>query len=175
MIRLCFDYGHGGKDSGAIYNGRKESMDNLSIGMEVAKRIRIFGVEVDETRTSDVNVGLKERCDFANKGDYDYFISFHRNAFSPEKATGVETFVHPNASPKANELAMLLQKALVECGFKDRGVKKANFYVLRETKMPAILVEIGFIDNSLDNNILDIKRRQIIHELSKSIILKVMR
>jgi len=47
----------------------------------------------------------------------------------------------------------------VICGFKNRGVKKADFYVLRETKMPAVLIEIGFIDNSIDNALFDIKRK----------------
>ena len=175
MVKLCFDYGHGGKDPGALYNGRKESIDNLSIGREVARRVRNFGIEVAETRTTDITVGLKERVDYANIGNYDYFISFHRNAFKPEVARGVETFVYPYASPKANKLAYEVQIALTNCGLKNRGVKKADFYVLRRTKMPAILVEIGFLDNTLDNNLLDINRQQIIDELIKAIVLTVLR
>jgi len=171
MVRICFDYGHGGRDSGAVYQGRKESVDNLSIGIDIANRVRIFGVEVDEIRTSDVSLGLKERCIFANKGKYDYFISFHRNAFKPEIGTGAETFVYTNASLKSRELAKEMQDALLACGFKNRGVKEANFYVLRETIMPAVLIEIGFIDNSIDNGLFDIKRKQIIQELTKSIVL----
>lgn len=175
MVRLCFDYGHGGKDSGAIYNCRKESIDNLSIGMEVAERIRMFGVEVDETRTTDEIMGLKERVLFANSGKYDYFISFHRNAFKPEEGSGVETFFYLNGSEKARKLAKRIQDDLVACGFKNRGVKAADFYVLRETKMPAVLVEIGFIDNTLDNTLFDNKRREIIHGISRAIILEVMK
>lgn len=167
MVRICFDYGHGGRDSGAMYKGRKESVDNLNIGIKVAERVRLFGIEVDETRTTDISMGLKERANLANNGKYDYFISFHRNAFRTEEATGVETFIHPKASPKARRLAEDIQKALVICGFKNRGVKTANFYVLRKTRMPAVLIEIGFIDNAL----FDFKRRQIINELSKVIIL----
>lgn len=87
MVRLCFDYRHGGLDSGAIYNGRKESMDNLSIGMEVAKKVRSCGLYVNETRISDITLELKERVDFANNKNCDYFISFHRNAFYPERAS----------------------------------------------------------------------------------------
>lgn len=175
MVRLCFDYGHGGKDSGAIYNGRKESIDNLSIGREVAKRIRNLGIEVGETRTTDIIMGLKERANFANNGYYDYFISFHRNAFKPELANGAETFVYSYASPKADKLAHRIQIALINCGFKDRGVKRANFYVLKYTKMPAILIEIGFLDNTIDNNIFDNKRIEIIHELTKAIVLETLR
>lgn len=174
MVRLCFDYGHGGKDSGAVYKGRKESVDNLSIGREVASIIRSLGIEVGETRTQDVNMGLKERVNFANKGKYDYFISFHRNAYKPEKANGVETLIYTNASIKANKLAYRVQKALVQCGFRDRGVKKVNFYVLRETIMPAIIIEIGFIDNFRDNNIFDLNRKQIINEIVKAIIIGIV-
>lgn len=171
MIRLCFDYGHGGRDPGAVYRGRKESMDNLSIGMEVAKRVRIFGVEVDEIRTTDVSVGLEERCIYANNGKHDYFISFHRNAFRPEEANGAETFVYTNPSVRARQLAKEIQRNLEACGFRKRGVKTADFYVLRKTKMPALLIEIGFIDNSGDNAIFDYKRKDIVHQLSKAIIL----
>ena len=171
MVKICFDYGHGGRDPGACYKGRKESMDNLDIGMKLAERIRMSHLAVGETRTSDVNLSLKERVDFANKGSYGYFISFHRNAFKPELASGAEVFVHPNGSPKARSLAGEIQKALVACGFRNRGVKTANFYVLRQTKMPALLIEIGFIDNSMDNELFDLKKSQIIDEISKAIIL----
>lgn len=172
MVRLCFDYGHGGRDSGAVYKGRKESTDNLSIGVGIAKRLRIFGVDVGETRITDVSIGLKERCVFANDGKYDYFISFHRNAFKPEVGIGAETFVYTNGSLKSRELAKKMQEALVACGFRNRGVKTANFYVLKNTIMPAVLIEIGFIDNTADNTLFDNKRKEIVHELSKAIILE---
>ena len=71
MIKLCFDYGHGGKDSGASYKGRKESDDVLRIGKAVAEELRRHGVVVDETRTGDVAVSLKERSGFENKGNYE--------------------------------------------------------------------------------------------------------
>ncbi|MDR7857527.1 N-acetylmuramoyl-L-alanine amidase [Tissierella sp.] len=171
MVRICFDYGHGGRDPGAVYRGRKESMDNLSIGMEIAKRLRIFGLEVDEIRGADVTVGLEERCINANNGNYDYFISFHRNAFRPEEANGVETFVYTNPSIRARQLANEIQKNLEICGFRSRGVRTADFYVLKKTKMPALLIEIGFIDNSGDNAIFDYKRKEIVHQISKAIIL----
>lgn len=80
MVKICFDYGHGGRDSGAVYKGRKESVDNLEIGMRVAERGRIFSLKIRETRTSDVNLGLKERVDFANKGDYAYSNSRVRSS-----------------------------------------------------------------------------------------------
>ncbi len=170
MARLCFDYGHGGNDPGAIYKGRKEKDDVLYIGKEVAKELRRHGVIVDEARRTDITMSLKERSNFENKGKYDYFISFHRNAFQPEKARGVETFTYINPNKKAKELAEKIQKSLVDIGFVNRGVKAANFHVLRETKAPAVLLEIGFIDNSRDNNLFDNKKHEIIKVISKAIL-----
>lgn len=169
MIKLCFDYGHGGKDTGAIYKGRKEAQDNLKVGMAVAKKLRQQGIIVDETRTSDVTLSLKERSDFENKAKYDYFISFHRNAFKPETANGVESYVYITGNDKSRKLAEKIQSALVSTGYKDRGVKTANFYVLKETKAPAILIEIGFIDSTSDNEIFDNKHMEIVNSISRAI------
>ena len=173
MSRICLDYGHGGSDPGAVYKGRKEKDDVLKVGLEVAKILRSYGVLVDETRTADKTVSLKERSDMENKKTYDYFISFHRNAFKPEQANGVETFTYINQTEKAKSLADRIQKELVKIGFKDRGVKKANFHVLRETKAPAVLVEIGFIDNSKDNQLFDSKFAEIAISISRVILLQL--
>lgn len=170
MNRLCFDYGHGGEDPGACYNGRKESNDVLSIGRAVALEIRRHGVIVDETRTSDTTVSLNNRSAFENKNTYDYFISFHRNAYKPEKAKGVEVYTCLNAGVKAKRLAQMVQKSLLALGFIDRGIKEANYHVLRKTKAPAVLIEIGFIDNSEDNNLFDSKKNEIIKAISKAIL-----
>lgn len=173
MSRLCFDYGHGGEDPGATYNGRKESDDVLSLGKEVAAEVRRHGVVVDETRTSDATVSLNDRSSFENENTYDYFISFHRNAYEPEKAKGVETYTYLNPGEKSRELAESIQASLVILGFVDRGVKEANYHVLRETKSPAVLVEIGFIDNTEDNNLFDEKRNEIIKGLAKAILAEI--
>ncbi|MGH4120847.1 N-acetylmuramoyl-L-alanine amidase family protein [Clostridium sp.] len=173
MARLCFDYGHGGKDSGAIYRERKESNDVLSLGRAIATEIRRYGVIVDETRNSDATVSLEGRSDFENRNTYDYFISFHRNAYVPEKAKGAETYTYINTGAKSKALAKRVQAALVCLGFVDRGVKSANFHVLRETKAPAILIEIGFIDNTNDNNVFDSKRSEIIKALTKAILTEI--
>lgn len=75
-----------------------------------------------------------------------------------------------NPGEKSRELAESIQASLVILGFVDRGVKEANYHVLRETKAPAVLVEIGFIDNSEDNNLFDEKRSEIIKAIAKSIL-----
>ena len=173
MARLCFDYGHGGQDPGACYKGRKESSDVLSIGRDVAEEIRRHGVIVDETRTSDSTVSLNDRSNFENRNTYDYFISFHRNAYSPEKATGVETLIYLNPGEAAKVMADKIQNSMVGLGFKNRGVKRKNLHVLRETKAPAILIELGFIDNTMDNNLFDKKRNEIIKALAKVILVQI--
>lgn len=173
MARLCFDYGHGGEDSGACYNGRKESNDVLNIGRAVAAEVRKHGVTVDETRTTEATVSLNDRSNFENRNTYDYFISFHRNAYEPEKARGVETYTYLNPGAKSKSLAQRIQTSLVALGFTDRGVKEANYHVLRETKAPAVLIEIGFIDNTGDNNLFDSKRNEIIKGLAKAILAQI--
>jgi len=170
MARLCFDYGHGGTDPGACYNGRRECDDVLSLGKQVAAEIRKYGVVVDETRTSDTTVSLEERSNFENRSTYDYFISFHRNAFVPEQAKGAETYTYINASERTKELAQRIQTSLVALGFINRGVKEANYHVLREARASAILIEIGFIDNTSDNNLFDSKSNEVIKALAKAIL-----
>ena len=170
MARICLDYGHGGSDPGAVYKGRKEADDNLALGKAVAKELRRHGINVDETRTGDKTVSLSERSNFERKGSYDYFISFHRNAFKPEQAKGVETYTYLNPSTKAKALAERIQAALVAIGFASRGVKTANFHVLRETRAPAILVETGFIDNTKDNQLFDSSRNEIVTAITKAIL-----
>lgn len=170
MVRICIDIGHGGSDPGAGYKGRKEKDDNLKLGLAVSKEFRRHGILVDETRTTDITLSLEERSNFENKKKYDLFISFHRNAFKPEQANGVETFTYINQTLKAKNLAHKIQKALVGVGFTDRGVKKANFHVLRETKAPAILIEVGFLDNTKDNQLFDSKFDEIVKGISKAVL-----
>ncbi|ABN52923.1 cell wall hydrolase [Fervidicella metallireducens AeB] len=161
---------NGGQDSGAVYKGRKESNDVLSIGRAVAAEVRRHGVTVDETRTSDATVSLNERSAFENRNNYDYFISFHRNAYDPEKAKGVETYTYLNGGAKSKALAQRIQTSLAALGFTDRGVKEANYHVLRETKAPAVLIEIGFIDNTGDNILFDSKRNEIVKAITKAVL-----
>ncbi|QGT99490.1 N-acetylmuramoyl-L-alanine amidase [Candidatus Syntrophocurvum alkaliphilum] len=170
MYKVCLDYGHGGNDPGAKYKGRKESDDNLYIGREIAKELRRHGIKVGETRTSDTTVSLNKRSSFSNKGNYDYFISIHRNAFKPEVASGVETYIFNRASKESKELAAKIQNALTDIGFINRGVNTANFHVLRETKAPAVLIEIGFLDNKNDNYLFDSRREEITTGITKAIL-----
>ena len=152
---ILFDYGHGGTDPGATYKGRHESRDVLRIGQAVAKHLRAAGVAVDETRSADTALSLEQRVKTELKKTYDYFISFHRNAFKPEQATGAEVYVYRASNAQSKALAQKIQQALVDIGFRNRGVKEADFYVLKHTRAPALLIEIGFVDNSKDNQLFD--------------------
>jgi N-acetylmuramoyl-L-alanine amidase len=136
----------------------------------VAVELRQHGVIVDETRTADVAVSLNERGNIENRQSYDYFISFHCNAFKPEQAKGVETYTYLNPGAKAKGLAEKIQTALVNIGFTNRGVKAANFHVLRETKAPAVLVEVEFIGNTEDNQLFDNKRDEIVVAIAGAIL-----
>ena len=165
-----FDYGHGGKDSGAINGKRKESDDVLRLGKSVAQIVRAVGIQVDETRNSDKTLSLTERSNLERKKKYDYFISFHRNSAANKSARGSETFVFTSNNSKSKPLAAAIQKKLVQIGFRDRGVKTANYHVLRETYSPAVLLEVGFISNQDDNILFDNRFEDITAGIADAII-----
>lgn len=167
---VCLDYGHGGRDPGAVYKGRKESMDNLKLGRLVARKLREKGVLVDELRVGDEYISLAERANFSNRKDYDYFLSFHRNAFKPETASGVEVYIHPKGSKKAQLLGRDILNSLSGIGFRNRGLKTRSLYLLRTTKAPALLLEIGFIDSTRDNLLFDKELEKIGECISQEIL-----
>lgn len=148
--RICIDAGHGGSDPGAVNGNMYESEAALMISFKLGKALSMAGCEVIYIRTNDSTVGLEERTAFANEKNVDYFISIHLNAATAKSAKGIETYAY-RAGGKAYELAAVVQKELIKAtGANDRGVKTANYYVLRHTAMPAILVETGFISNDAE-------------------------
>ena len=171
MANWLGDAGHGGKDAGASYNGRKESDDVLRLAARVGELMRVNGENFAMTRTSDKFLELSERTNIENRGNYDYFISFHRNAFNPNKAKGVETY-SLSTTGKGRELATKVQGNLNKIFF-DRGVKTSNFYVLRKTNCSAILIEVGFVDNDEDNKIFDQKFEEIAQAIAKACLSQV--
>ncbi len=156
MATIVIDAGHGGYDAGAVNGTRFEKNDNLRMALAVGERLQKCGIKVVYTRTSDVFVPLLERSRISNNNNADLFVSFHRNSASNPIANGVETLVYINASNKALQAAEALQQALVNAGVQsNRGVKRVNLSVLRETNAPAILLELGFINNEQDNVLFD--------------------
>lgn len=107
--------------------------------------------------TGKRDVPLKERTDGANKWGADYYFSFHHNAFKSKWGThtGVETWICPNAQSESVKLANAIHPAVVKgYGLRDRGIKKGNLHIVRETFCPAILIEGGFMDSTIDIKVL---------------------
>jgi len=156
-MKVCIDPGHGGRDPGAIgKNGTKEKDVTLAIAKKL-KYILEDGIkaQVVLTRESDVlpwvqksvQDDLKARCEVANRNLADIFISIHCNSSLRDTAEGVETYYYKD-SKKGFLLAFEVQKSIIySTKLVNRGVKFANFYILKWTKMPAILVECGFVSN----------------------------
>lgn len=164
--KIVLDAGHGGEDPGAVYKERKEKDDNLKLALAVGKLLEENGVDVVYTRTTDVYQTPFEKARFANEAGADYFISFHRNSGEePGKYNGVEVLVYDKKGIKY-QMAENIVGALGELGFKELGVKeRPGLVVLRRTKMPALLIETGFINSEKDNQLFDEK----LHEVARSI------
>ena len=160
---LVVDAGHGGNDQGAAGRRSLEKDINLKVAKRVCKLIRkkCKGVEVIQTRPDDEFVTLEDRAGMANYFGADLFISIHSNS-SRGWAEGTETFIHPSSCGSRSErMARLIEREYVRQGKrKSRGVKTANFSVLRNTRMPAVLTEIGFISNRKEEKFIKSKRGQ---------------
>lgn len=169
-VKIFLDAGHGGKDSGATYNGRKESEDVLKMALAVGKRLekKYKNVKVGYSRTSDIYEEPKKKAEDANSFGADYFFSFHRNCYNGE-AKGWETEYKSHSSVK-DRIMQDLNKKMKEIGFTIRGDKKRDdLAVLNRTSMPALLFEIGFIDNRDDNKIFDDKFDDIVKAITRTI------
>lgn len=168
---FMLDAGHGGSDSGAVYNGRLEKNDNLRITLAVGERLARSGERVLYTRTDDSTVDLTYRSTMANSAGATYFVSFHRNSASTV-GRGVEVYYYTGLSAQstAARMAAPIQDALVACGFHNRGVKQAKFSVLRRTSMPAILVELAFINNEAENAKLDSEFYRIADAIASALL-----
>ena len=150
-MKIVLDAGHGGHDPGAVANGLKEKDLTLAIVKHIGRMLSEYeNAEVHYTRTDDRYLSLEERAAIANKLKADLLISVHINAGG---GTGFESYVY-NGNVSQATIAyqnVIHQEILKAIGnVTDRGKKRANYAVLRETKMPAILTENLFIDNKTD-------------------------
>ncbi|MFU1795393.1 N-acetylmuramoyl-L-alanine amidase [Paenibacillus azoreducens] len=146
---VIIDPGHGGSDPGTTgYSQKYEKDFTLALSLKVqALLLKEPEIEVIMTRETDVYPTRTERVQLANKLKADVFVSIHGNSVptSPQ-TTGTETFFYQRSSSK--DLANVIHKHLIEAiGLKDRGVKNGSLQVIRETTMPAVLLEIGFLSN----------------------------
>ena len=154
--KVIIDAGHGGQEPGAVYEGRQEKEDALQLAFDVGNALERRGISVSYTRVSDVYDSPYEKAAMANASDADIFLSIHRNAMPvPGTASGIENLVYED-SGTAGALGRNIGEALAEAGWTDLGVKeRPGLVVLRNTKIPAVLVEVGFINNEKDNEFLD--------------------
>lgn len=146
VFLVVLDPGHGGNDPGAVVGEALEKDINLNVALLVREQLaEQEGIVVLMTRDQDVYPSLTDRADFANQEQADLFVSIHANSLEDESYAGIFTFYHPDKR-SSRAPAESIQKAVsAATGGIDRGVRSEDYAVLRETEMPAVLVETGFM------------------------------
>ena len=148
---VIIDAGHGGPDPGAIgRNALRETDITLDISQQVSRYLNEMGISTQMTRTGEYDLDLPPRVDMAERLDAALFVSIHANSINLERpeVNGLETYYYNSGF----KLAQTIQESILAAtGMRDRGVRKARFYVLTRTSMPAVLVETGFITGAEDS------------------------
>lgn len=161
MPKVCIDPGHGANDPGAVYGKRLEKDDTLRLGLELARRFTARGWQTVMTRTEDARIVLAERTALANREKCDLYLACHRNSFSSPTANGAEIWLHSKAPQDYKDWAVDILVRLEALGFTNRGVKlgyaggAGEYAVNRDTTMPSMLLELGFISSEKDNMLFD--------------------
>lgn len=170
MAKIHLDAGHGGKDPGALGNGLKEKDITLPVTLKVGSILNKYAIATTYSRTTDIFVELSERAQMANNTNADLFISIHTNAHN-SNAQGVETYSFPGSKNGAR-LAKCIQDSVLSSKLytKNRGIKTAKFAVLRQTKMPAALIEMAFITNEQDARLLNDMRDDFAEAIAEGIL-----
>ena len=169
-IIVHLDAGHGGEDPGAVDNVVEKDVI-LPVTLEAGRMLTNYNVKVVYSRTTDMFIALSKRSEMANNNNADVFVSIHANAATNKQAQGVETFSYPN-SKNGSILARHVQDSILKDKLytKDRGIKTANFSVLRNTKATAILVELAFVTNIEDSDILKQKQKELAGSIAKGVL-----
>lgn len=145
---VVIDAGHGGKDKGGSWGKVYEKHLALDTAFRLERYLKIKGYKVVMTRSTDEYLTLARRASIANQYNNAIFVSIHINKASRTGATGIETFYY---SGKGQKLGQEVQsKMIAKVGATDRGNKRASYHVIKNSKNPAILAEIGFVSNSGD-------------------------
>jgi len=168
---IMLDAGHGGVNPGAVYDGRQEKDDALALVLAIGPILENNGVQVLYTRTTDIYQTPLQKAELANEAGVDFFISIHRNSFQEDNVvSGVESLVYDLSGIKY-EMAKNINAQLETDGFVNLGVKaRPNLIVLRRTKMPAVLVEAGFINSNTDNALFDANFDAIAQSIANGIL-----
>jgi N-acetylmuramoyl-L-alanine amidase len=159
MTKIVLDAGHGGTDGGAQGNGLSEKVLTLKIVQKIQKILETYdNTEIVLTRSGDSFLSLSQRADKANDLKADLFLSVHINSATNTKAKGFESFIYSGTpSHKTQALQNGVHEEImkqIKGEMNDRGKKRANFAVLRQTNMSAMLTENGFIVNTGDAKLL---------------------
>jgi N-acetylmuramoyl-L-alanine amidase len=155
-FKVVIDPGHGGYETGAIVSGVKEKNLNLEISKKLNTYLKNSGVKTYMTRTTDKYVGLYERSGLANSVNADLFISIHNNTQPQTSISGSMTLYYPNGTNKNGfngyKFASIVQKNLnMKLGTDNKGIiERPHLAVLRTSKMPAVLVEVGYMTNKTE-------------------------
>lgn len=155
-MKICIDPGHSGPfEPGACAGEVTEAELNLIVAKKLGLMLSYCGYEVIYTRKGNIEDDeLLWRTEFANQQQADLFISIHCNAADSEEVRGFEIYHYPE-STESNKLAESIHRAFLAFPYTlDRGVKDANFTVLKETNMPAVLIELAFLSSALDRQLL---------------------
>ncbi len=144
---IVLDAGHGGDDPGAVVGDAFEKDINLAITLLVQEQLKTQeNIEVKLTRTEDSFLSLSDRATNANDMNADLFVSIHANALeNNEDYSGIISFYHPDKRSSKKPAKIIQEAVSNETGAINRGVRSEDYAVLRETKMPAVLVETGFM------------------------------
>ena len=169
-VKIVIDAGHGGYDAGATYNGRREKDDTLALALAVGEILEAQGYDVVYTRTDDIYDSPVQKARIGNESGADFFVSIHRNSSpTPNQYNGVQTLIYNNTGLKAT-MAENVNRELEQVGYrKINVVERPDLAVLRRTKMPANLVEAGFINSDEDNNLFDTKFSETAEAIARGV------
>lgn len=154
-MKIFLDPGHGGSNPGAVSaTGLREADVNLDTSLKLGRILVTWGYQVNYSRTDNTSVSLSQRARMANNWNADYFVSIHCNSSVNPNANGTETFYYRIGSIAEN-FAYTVNEALVrQIELRNRGIQDRDLAVLRLTTMPAILVELAFISNPAEAQLL---------------------
>ncbi|MBQ1919337.1 MAG: N-acetylmuramoyl-L-alanine amidase [Selenomonas sp.] len=165
---IVIDPGHGGSDSGAIGpTGVMEKSITLRVGNELRRLLTQEGAAVYMTRSTDKEVSpkrskatdieeLQARCDVANQKNADIFVSIHMDSFTNDAAKGTTGYYYSLGNKRSRILADKIRAGVIDqLGTQSRGTQSSNFYVVKHTDMPATLVELAFISNKNEEQLMN--------------------
>lgn len=168
--KIILDAGHGGRDNGASYQDRRESEDNLALTLAVGAILEEMGFEVFFTRTEDIYHSPFKKATIANEEGGELFVSIHRNSSGmPNQYQGVESLVY-SMGGLPEIVAENVNDQLEEVGFVNLGIEeRPGLVVLNSTQMPAVLIEVGFINSDADNQLFTEKFQETARAIAEGI------